>query len=330
MGYSAFRPSLFSAALKMTANIPFTVVGGFLGAGKTTMLNHWLSNLNDLRVALLVNDFGELNIDEALIAGKQGDTIALTNGCVCCNLGDDLTQSLIKVLDAQPPFDAVMVEASGVSDPGRIAIMAQAAPELQRDAVLVIVDASMFLKHWQDPLLVDTLRRQLNSADILVLNKIDLVDAYTLAQIRDHLILYAPGVPLVEAVEGRVPASILTGLKLTDFSRSCCGYDHEANLSHEESTHLHDDQFETWSSHPTQIWSLDQWKNAFKVLDGSVLRLKGFVRSQEHYWTEVQWSGRRLNLRRATQIPAEGKAMLVAIGLRSRLPSHILNECLMT
>ena len=332
MGHSAFRSGISSAALKMTTKIPFTVIGGFLGAGKTTLLNNWLRDLNGARVALLVNDFGELNIDASLIAGNHGDTIALTNGCVCCNLGDDLTQSLIKVLDKQPPFDAVIVEASGVSDPGRIAVMAQAAPELQRDAVLVMVDSSMLLKQWQDPLLVDTLKRQLHSADILVLNKIDLVDTKAIAQIMDHLNIHASEIPIVKAVEGRVPASILTGLKLTDFQHSCCDQspDHEANHFHEDSNNLHGNQFETWSAHPSQIWTLQQWETAFKVLDGSVLRMKGLVRSQEYDWTEVQWAGRRLHLKRAAQSPADGKATLVAIGLRSRLPHHILNECLKT
>ena len=119
----------------MTSRIPFTVIGGFLGAGKTSLLNHWLRSQNGHRTALLVNDFGELNIDASLIAQQHADTLALTNGCVCCNLGDDLSQALIQVLDAQPPFESVVVEASGVSDPGRIAQLAQAAPELQRDAV---------------------------------------------------------------------------------------------------------------------------------------------------------------------------------------------------
>lgn len=102
----------------MGQRLPFTVIGGFLGAGKTTLLNHWLRHADGQRLAVLVNDFGALNIDAGLIKAHSGDTIALTNGCVCCQIGDDLSMALIGVLQQRERFDAVVVEASGVSDPG--------------------------------------------------------------------------------------------------------------------------------------------------------------------------------------------------------------------
>ncbi|MCI4428172.1 MAG: GTP-binding protein, partial [Burkholderiales bacterium] len=125
--------------------IPFTVIGGFLGAGKTTLLNHWLSNAGGQRLAVLVNDFGALNIDAMLIEANHGDTVALSNGCVCCQIGDDLSLALMQVLDSGRRFDAVIVEASGVSDPWRIAQFGRADPRLQLDGVIVLVDASTAL-----------------------------------------------------------------------------------------------------------------------------------------------------------------------------------------
>ena len=100
---------------------------------------------------MLVNDFGALNIDAELIAANAGDTIALTNGCVCCQIGDDLSVALLRVLDSGRAFDAVVVEASGVSDPWRIAQLGRAEPRLQLDGVIVLVDASAALAHSRDP-----------------------------------------------------------------------------------------------------------------------------------------------------------------------------------
>ena len=105
--------------------MPFTVFGDLLGAGKTTLLNRWLQvtqgPLSGQRLAVLVNDLGAINLDAAALVQAGDDIIARGNGCVCCTIGDDLTEALGRVLAAQPPFDAVVIEASGVSDPWRIA-----------------------------------------------------------------------------------------------------------------------------------------------------------------------------------------------------------------
>ena len=93
---------------------PLLVIGGFLGAGKTTVLNHLLSAASGQRFLALINDFGAINIDRTLIASSSADTIELTNGCVCCNIGDDLSQALIQALARRPLADAIVIEASGV------------------------------------------------------------------------------------------------------------------------------------------------------------------------------------------------------------------------
>lgn len=312
----------------MAARMALTVIGGFLGAGKTTLLNHWLRQHQGGRVALLVNDFGALNIDADLIAQQHGDTLALTNGCVCCTLGDDLSLALIRVLEAQPPFEAVIIEASGVSDPGRIARLAQAAPELRRDAVLVLVDASAVREQWQDPLLADTLQRQLQAADLLVLNKCDLVDASALAEVQALLQAQAPGVPVLQATQGQVPAALLMGQALQaqahQHDPGCgCGHTHGPH-AHADDAHLHGDLFEAWNAHPAAARPLAAWRAALDGLPDGVLRLKGLVATPEQGWTEVQRVGRRLQLRAAGQGPADGQAVLVAIGLRAQLPRAAL------
>src|SRR6202012_3786622 len=141
------------------ARLPLTVIGGFLGAGKTILLNHWLRQAEGQRLAGLVNHLRALDIDAGLIAARAGDTIALANGCVCCQIGDDLSRALIRVLEAGNAFDAVVIEASGVSDPWRIAQLGRADPGLGLDGVIVLVDAGAALAQSRDPQLADTLER---------------------------------------------------------------------------------------------------------------------------------------------------------------------------
>ena len=122
--------------------IPFTVIGGFLGAGKTTLLNRLLAGAQGRRFAVLVNDFGALDIDGDLIAQHGGNTIALANGCLCCTIGDSLVQTLMDLLDRAQAIDHIVVEASGVADPGRIADLGVLDERLRHDGVVVVVDAA--------------------------------------------------------------------------------------------------------------------------------------------------------------------------------------------
>ena len=126
----------------VTIPVPFTVIGGFLGAGKTTLLNHLLAQSSGIRFAVLVNDFGDLNIDESLISSHDGQTISLANGCVCCSISNDFNQTVINLVKRIEEFDQVVVEASGVSEPDRIMDIARLDPELSPGGIVVLVDAA--------------------------------------------------------------------------------------------------------------------------------------------------------------------------------------------
>jgi G3E family GTPase len=189
--------------------IPFTVIGGFLGAGKTTLLNRLLRGATGRRFAVLVNDFGALDIDGRLIADHGGDTIALANGCLCCTIGDSLVTTLLALLARPQRFDHIVVEASGVADPGRIADLAVLEPRLARDGVIVVVDAAEVRERAADRRVGDTVMRQLGSADLLVLNKLDL--AHDLAVLRSWLSTHSAA-PVLEARHANVPLDLLFGL----------------------------------------------------------------------------------------------------------------------
>ncbi|MGE8641526.1 MAG: CobW family GTP-binding protein, partial [Achromobacter sp.] len=155
------------------ARIPLTVVGGFLGAGKTTLLNHVLS-ASRRRAAVLVNDFGPIDIDAGLVAQQADAVIRLANGCVCCSMAGGLDDALARVLALDPLPEWIVIEASGVSDPSRIAQVGMCDPLLQLEGVVVLVDVANVRALAADPLLSDTVARQLKAADLLVLNKTDL------------------------------------------------------------------------------------------------------------------------------------------------------------
>ncbi|MCW8174162.1 CobW family GTP-binding protein [Verminephrobacter aporrectodeae] len=308
--------------------IPLTVIGGFLGAGKTTLLNHWLRAARGERIAVLVNDFGALNIDTDLIESRSGDTIALSNGCVCCQIGDDLSRAFIDVLASHAPFDAVVVEASGVSDPWRIAQIGLADPGLSLGDVTVLVDAAALLGHLADPLLADTMLRQLKSADLIVLNKVDAVDAGALARVRARVSALAPATPQFETVQAQVPPVLLRGPALTAGPGpvETLGSAHACDPDCAHPDHgdpAHGSIFQNWSARPSHLFdaaALRQWAAAPPA---GLLRLKALLRTGESEWSELQFAGRHASLRRSAA-PAGGAAAVVAIGLHGRLPHGAL------
>jgi G3E family GTPase len=155
------------------APLPVTVISGYLGAGKTTLVNSILSGDHGLRIAVLVNDFGKIAIDESLIGARDGDVIALANGCMCCQIGGDLYDAIDRILRMRERFDHLLIETSGVTDPAKVAQIAVAEPDLELSRTVVLVDTVNFSNTLADPKLNDTLLRQIRSADLILLTKID-------------------------------------------------------------------------------------------------------------------------------------------------------------
>ena len=309
---------------------PLTVIGGFLGAGKTSLLNHLLRMPNMPRCAVLVNDFGAINIDAGLLAGVRGDTIALTNGCVCCSIGDDLSNAMIRVLAATPPFDSIVVEASGISDPWRIAQIGLVDPDLRLESVVVVVDCDSILQQANDPLLRDGLRLQLVHADLLVLNKADLVTPEQMAQVLAWCQAACPQAVTVPATQGEIDPTLL-GSSFGHASRPRTtrpgNTENFANRALQASRQ-HALAFETWSISTTTLpaFGSEALRSSLAPLAGRLLRLKGQVRTLEHGWAEIQFAGRRANFRRLAQAPDPALQQLVAIGLSEQLPREQLAE----
>jgi G3E family GTPase len=188
------------------------VLGGYLGAGKTTLLNHLLRHAQGRRIAVMVNDFGDIGIDVDLIESTDSEVMNLAGGCICCSVGSDLVAALMALPQRAPPPDLVLIETSGVALPGSVARSARLAPGIEIDGVVVLVDAETIRIRAADRHVGDTVLQQLAEADLLVLNKIDLVDPPTLAATRQWLSGIAPNARIIESLDARVPPELILGL----------------------------------------------------------------------------------------------------------------------
>jgi len=195
------------AALWDGRRVPVTLLGGYLGSGKTTLLNELLATA-DRRYAVLVNDVGAVNVDAALVASRDGDTIELTDGCICCSLVDGFALAFERIRERPEPPDHVLVEMSGVADPARVVPWTGTAG-FRLDGVLVAFDVDQGLEMERARWSGDTLRRQVAAADLLVLTKRDLADADAECAARERLAALAPGTPVLAADRGRLPAGWL-------------------------------------------------------------------------------------------------------------------------
>ena len=181
--------------------IPFSVVGGFLGAVKTTLINRLIRQPRVPRLAILVNDFGDIAIDAALLEAHGGETIALNNGCVCCSIGNDLGRALGRVLDSGMPLQHIVVEASGVAIPGRVMDVARVSRELEAAGTIVVVDGGALPAQLEDRWIADTVAVQLACADLFFVNKLDTLDAARSAATLARLEQDYPGVEQVQTLE---------------------------------------------------------------------------------------------------------------------------------
>lgn len=192
--------------------IPVTLITGFLGAGKTTLVNRMLREADGLRLAVLVNDFGAVNIDAELIEGAAEEIIALKNGCICCSLTGGLLSAVSSVLRRPEPPDAIVIEGSGVSEPSEVA-RALSDPDLQRyaplDGIVTVVDAAGISDLDDDAAFLA--QRQISTADLVLLNKVDLTDEATLRITEQRLAALAPEAGIIRCTNAQVPLSVLLG-----------------------------------------------------------------------------------------------------------------------
>lgn len=297
--------------------VPVTILTGFLGAGKTTLLNHILTEKHGHRIAVIENEFGEVDVDSDLVMANSDEEIfQIVNGCICCTVDvrNDLVKTLQMLLERQDQFDHILVETSGLADPTPVAATFfmdnEVAKQVVLDGVVTLVDALHVQPHLDDPALAEhdnQAVQQIVVADRILLNKTDLVTPAELADLEGRIRALNCNAPILHTVQAKVDLSQILGLQSFecdalnstdphflgghDHGHVCdahCGHDHGQQHSHEVAAmlapHTHDPSVGSVSllfDRPFDTERLMQSLNELLAVDGDdIYRVKGILHAQ--------------------------------------------------
>lgn len=283
--------------------IPVTIIGGFLGSGKTSLLNHIINNTRGKRFAVLVNDFGEINIDAKLVVSVEGETISLANGCVCCVIRDDLLKEVIRLCERDPLPEHIVIESSGVARPVSVAETffnpaVQHLVEVQN--MITLLDADLVIDDQAD--YTDLAYAQVAVADLVVINKTDLVPPQRLETVRKKVEAIVPRACIWETTFGEVPLDLIFDDQMSRVMENLREKNKLLTPHHE---HHHGEEFASWTFCSQAEWSFNALQRAVEHLPKGIFRAKGMVRLdlETDDYGILQVTGRRGWLKLVEQEP---------------------------
>jgi G3E family GTPase len=269
--------------------IPVSIITGFLGSGKTTLLNHILTQQQGLKTAVLVNEFGEIGIDNELIVSSDDDIVKLNNGCICCTINEDLVKTVHKILERKEKIDYLIVETTGIADPLPIAVTflsTELRGKTRLDSIITVVDCDNFnAKIKQESIAA---KQQIIYGDIILLNKTDLVESQVVAKIEEQIRQQRSNAKILQTVKGNValPLILSVGLFKTDryfqeeisHSHHHEHEHHHHHHHHHHSDHLDEDGFTSLSFETEQPLDIRKFQYFLdNQLPESVFRAKGIL-----------------------------------------------------